>query len=68
MKIGRLMGADGGTSRSSAISRKISWNICRGIATSVNNAERRVPVGELMIGRMPFPINLEDRRVGLRPV
>jgi hypothetical protein len=27
-------GADGGSSRSSAISRKISWNICRGIATS----------------------------------
>src|SRR5215510_12325913 len=27
-------GADGGSSRSSAISRKISWIICRGIATS----------------------------------
>jgi len=26
--------ADGGSSRSSAISRKISWIICRGIATS----------------------------------
>ena len=27
-------GADGGCGRSSAMSRKISWNICRGIATS----------------------------------
>jgi hypothetical protein len=27
-------GAGGGSGRSSAISRKISWNICRGIATS----------------------------------
>src|SRR6266404_1392654 len=27
-------GSDGGSSRSSAISRKISWNISRGIATS----------------------------------
>ena len=35
MEIGRRhAGADGGSGRSSAISRKISWNICRGIATS----------------------------------
>jgi len=35
MTIERLTaGAGGGCGRSSAISRKISWNICRGMATS----------------------------------
>jgi hypothetical protein len=35
MAIERLtLGAGGGCGRSSAISRKISWNICRGMATS----------------------------------